>query len=460
MQKNLTKGNIFFNILSFSVPYLISYFLQTLYGLADLFITGQFNGADTITAVSAGSQVMHMLTVMIVGLAMGTTVLISQAVGGNRPEHISKAIGNTISMFMLLSVLFTIMLLAAVPGIVTLMSTPAESVDQTRIYLRICFAGIPCITAYNVISSVFRGMGDSKSPMYFIAVSCVVNIVLDYILIGIFRMGAAGAALGTICSQTASVLLAMIFICKKNMGISLEKKDFKPDANMLGRILKIGVPVALQDGFIQISFLVITVIANQRGVNVAAGVGIVEKIIGVLFLIPSTMMSSVSAIAAQNNGAGEHGRARKTLHYGILISISFGVLFTIICEFYSVPLISLFAKETAVIELGSQYLRSYVFDCIAAGIHFCFSGYFCAYNYSYLSFLHNIISIICVRIPGAYLASLYFPDNLFPMGAAAPLGSLLSAVICLLMYLRISSTVSKMEPVQKAIGPKKGGNTE
>lgn len=435
MQNQLTEGNLFRSIVRFSLPYLLSYFLQTLYGLADLFIVGQYNGAAITSAVSIGSQVMHMITVIIVGLAMGSTVMIGRFVGAKDVRRASKATGNTITIFLVLSIFFTALLLAFCSGVVSVMSTPVEAAEQTRFYLLICFAGIPFITAYNIISAVFRGMGDSKSPMYFIAVACFINIFLDVLFIGCFQMQAVGAALGTVLSQTFSVLFAVIYIRVKKTGISFTRKDLLPDRFILMDIFKVGVPVSLQDGFIQVSFIVITIIANRRGVDVAAAVGIVEKIIGILFLVPSTMLSTVSTIASQNIGAGQYGRARQTLKYGLGITVSFGVFFALLCQAASLPLVGLFSGERAVIRWGSQYLRSYSFDCILAGIHFCFSGYFCACRLSILSFIHNVLSILLVRVPGAWLASQLFPGTLFPMGMAAPLGSLLSALICVGAYL-------------------------
>ncbi|MCI9105947.1 MAG: MATE family efflux transporter, partial [Lachnospiraceae bacterium] len=294
MEKNLTTGSVLKTVLSFSLPYLLSYFLQTLYGMADLFIIGQFNGVESTTAVSIGSQVMHMLTVMIVGLAMGSTVMIGQAIGAEKKEQASQAIGNTVTLFMVLSVALTVGLLFAVKPIVTVMSTPAEAAAKTVSYLTICFMGIPFITAYNIISSIFRGMGDSKSPMYFIAIACGVNIVLDYLFIGGMGLGPAGAALGTTLSQTISVMVFLFIIRRKKTGITLGVNNFKPYRETMTGLLKIGVPIALQDGFIQIAFIVITIIVNKRGLNDAAAVGIVEKIIGILFLVPSSMLQTVS----------------------------------------------------------------------------------------------------------------------------------------------------------------------
>ena len=434
LEKNLTNGSVLKNIAYFSLPYLLSYFLQTLYGLADLFIIGQFEGVASTTAVSIGSQVMHMLTVMIVGLAMGSTVCIGQAVGAGDKKRASAAIGNTVTLFMLLSVVITALLLALVSPIVSVMSTPAEAADGTRAYLTICFIGIPFITAYNIISAIFRGLGDSKSPMIFIAVACAANIALDFIFIGAMGLGPAGAALGTTLSQAISVVFSLVVILRRKSGISLERRDLHPQRDTMGRQLRIGVPVAAQDGLIQIAFIVITVIANRRGLDAAAAVGIVEKIISFVFLVPSSMLSTVSALCAQNIGAGKQARAEQTLRYAVIIAVSFGIIIALLTQFISEQAVGLFTPDTVVIMLGGQYLRGYIWDALFAGIHFCFSGYFCACGRSEISFIHNISAIALVRIPGVYLTSKLFPDTLFPMGLATAAGSLLSVIICVIAF--------------------------
>lgn len=442
MEKNLTTGSVLKNVILFSLPYLLSYFLQTLYGMADLFIIGQFGTVADTTSVSVGSQVMHMITVMIVGLAMGTTVCIGQAVGARDSKKASKNVGNTAVLFMSVSLALTALLLILVKPIVAVMSTPKEAVEGTAAYLTICFIGIPFITAYNIISSIFRGLGDSKSPMYFIAVACVSNIILDYVFMGALHLGPSGAALGTTLSQAISVAVSLIVIIKRK-NIVLVKSDFKPCRFVMGNILKIGVPIALQDGLIQIAFIIITVIANQRGLSEAAAVGIVEKIISFLFLVPSSMLSTVSALGAQNIGANKPERAVKTLRYAIMLACGFGVIVSVIIQFTAEPVVGLFTdgatqEGARVVMFGAQYLRGYIWDCIFAGIHFSFSGYFCACGKSWLSFFHNITAIVLMRIPGVYITSKLFVDTLFPMGLATAAGSLISVIICLIAYSILS----------------------
>lgn len=434
MAQNLTEGSVFKNVVFFSIPYFIAYFLQTLYGMADLFIIGQFNGVAETTAVSIGSQVMHMLTVMIVGLAMGATVGIAQAVGANKKDRAAFNIGNTVTLFMGLSVVLTIVLLMTVNPIVSVMSTPEKAVEGTKQYLIVCFAGIPFITAYNIIASIFRGLGDSKSPMYFIAVACAVNIVLDYVFIGVFGMGAFGAALGTTLSQAFSVAVSLCVMMKRDIGVSLKKRDFKIRKPVMARLLKIGIPVALQDGFIQVSFVVITIIANQRGLTDAAAVGIVEKIIGFLFLVPSSMLSTVSALGAQNIGAKKTDRALRTLWSAMAIATVFGMAVVAVVQFSAAQVVGLFTADGSVKTAGALYLKGYVWDCLFAGIQFCFSGYFCAIGRSELSFLHNVIAIVTVRVPGAYWTSKAFSDTLYPMGLTSSAGSALSIVVCAIAF--------------------------
>ena len=429
---------MFGNLVRFSLPYLLSYFLQTLYGMADLFIIGQFEGVASTTAVSVGSQVMHMLTVMLVGLAMGTTVSIGQAVGAGDRRRAAQDTGNSAVLFAIVSVVLTGVLLLLVRPIVSVMSTPAAAVDGTVAYLTICFLGIPFITAYNVISSVFRGMGDSKSPMIFVVVACAANIALDYLFMGALHLGPAGAALGTTVSQAISVAVSLIAIVRRK-SIVLRRENLRPARSVTGKILRIGAPIALQDGLIQIAFILITVIANRRGLDQAAAVGIVEKVIGFVFLVPSSLLSAVSALGAQNIGAGRPERAAATLRYAVMIAVGFGLIAAAVVQFAAEPIVALFTDGSAadgarVVRFGGQYLRGYIWDCVFAGIHFSFSGYFCACGKSGLSFMHNIASITLVRVPGAYLAARLFPETLFPMGLTSAAGSLLSVLICLIAF--------------------------
>ena len=417
MEHDLTRGNVLKTIAVFALPYMLSYFLQTLYGMADLFIIGRFEGVASTTAVSIGSQVMHMTTVMIVGLAMGATVTIGRAVGAENKPRAARLIGNTVTLFMAGSVVLAAVLVGLVDPIVRIVSTPEQAVAGTRTYLIICFIGVPCITAYNIMASIFRGLGDSRSPMYFIAVACASNIALDYLFMGALHLGPAGAALGTTLSQLVSVIISLVVILRRKSGIHLSGADFKPERSALGEILSIGIPVMMQDGFIQVSFMIITIIANHRGLTDAAAVGIVEKIISFLFLVPSSMLSTVSALGAQNIGDGKHDRVDAILRYAIGIGLTFGLIVAVAVQFIAPSVVRPFTSDEAVVLAGASYIRGYIFDCLFAGVQFSFSGYFCAYGKSGLSFLHNTLSILLVLLPIADWSGFW-----------ADLGELLSSI--------------------------------
>lgn len=345
MEHDLTRGNVLKTIAVFALPYMLSYFLQMLYGMADLYMMGQFSGAAGITAVGNGAQTLYIITVTLVGLAMGTTVIVGHAVGSRRFDRAETAIGNTITLFMGVSVVLAAILLALCPQIVALIGTPAEAVEGTAAYLRICFMGIPFIAAYNILSAIFRGLGDSRSPMYVIGVACIINIALDFLFIGHMGLGPVGAALGTVTAQTASVALALVWLKSRRTNIHVKRSDLRPQPEVLGSILKIGVPVAVQDGCIQVAFMFITVIANHRGLVDAAAVGLIEKMISFLFIVPSSMGATVSALTAQNAGAGKGDRARQVLKDAMTISVVYGCLITVLMWLVA-PALSAFLPRT------------------------------------------------------------------------------------------------------------------
>lgn len=270
--------------------------------------------------------------------------------------------------------------------------------------------------------------------MYFVAVACVINIALDYLFIGFFELGAMGAALGTTLSQMTSVLFAFVTIRRHRGILDVSRSDLYPHRDVIKNILKIGVPIAMQDGFIQVSFLAITVIANQRGLIDAAAVGIVEKFIGLVFIVPSAMLSTVSAISAQNIGAGNMERAKRTMRTAMMITTGYGVVCAVVLQFIPQLAVGIFTDNAQVLAQGADYLRGYVWDCIFAGLHFCFSGFFTACGFSVISFIHNSVSIVCARIPLAWLSSTLYPETLYPMGLSTCIGSMLSCLICVGVY--------------------------
>ena len=452
---DLTTGNIKKTVVRFALPYLAATFLQMFYGLVDLFVVGLYDPATTSNAVSIGAQVMHFLTVMIVGFALGATVGIGQCVGEKDYKRASKMTGTTICIFALIAAVLMTVLLVFVDGVTALMLTPAEAVSETTEYLTVCFAGLPLIIAFNVIAGICRGYGDSKSPLFFVGIACAVNIGLDFLFIGAMDMGAFGAALGTVCGQGVSVVTALIYIGVRKLGYLKTHRDIRLFRNELSVITKVGFPIFAQEALIQLAFVLIMIIANSRGMVDSVSVGVVEKFLGFTFLVPNSFLSAISAITAQNYGAGRPERAREALRFAILINLIWAVAVCVLCELFPGAVIGVFRREPEIIAAGTAYLRSYIIDIIFACVHFCFSGYFNGSSHSGITFLHNILSALIIRIPGAYILSMMYPESLFPMGCASPAGSAFSVVICLFFYYRLrkkeeNSGPGGMRPVGEA----------
>lgn len=435
---DLTKGSVAKTLIAFALPFLFSNFIQAFYGAADLFVVGQYAGSSAVSAVTIGSQLMYIVTSIILGLSMGTTVMLGRKMGEKDDRGLPLVLGNTIWIFSLLALLLMPLMLWQGRNLVQLVQTPPEAVKEAVQYVIICSAGIPFIVAYNVISSILRGLGDSKTPMYFIGIACVVNVVLDFLLAGPAGMGAAGTAVATVAAQAVSSLFALWYLRRHGLPFAFSKKDIGWEEKNGMAIVKIGLPIASQDFLVQISFMVITVIANSRGLIDSAAVGVVEKIIHFAFMVPFAFLSAISAMTAQNAGAGKKERTAQTLKYGMGITVAYGALICLMSQLLPEAMTACFSRDSQVIAAGAQYLKSYSVDCILAGVVFSFNGYLCGMNKALLPFLHNAASIFVIRIPVAYFASTAFPDSLFPMGIASPLGSLFSIIIIAAYFFAFS----------------------
>lgn len=430
-QRNeLTEGKIGAALLKFAVPFLISSFLQALYGAADLFVTGQFADSASVSAVAIGSQVMQTITGIILGISMGATVLIGRKVGEKDFQGAARALGSSALLFGILALALTPLMLLATDGAVSLMETPAPAVAPARDYLFICACGIPFIIGYNAVSGIFRGLGDSKTPMYFIALACAVNICVDYVLIGGFHMGAAGAAAATVLAQGISFLASLLYLRRKGFGFPVSRPHFRLDGYCVGQILKVGLPLALQDALVNVSFLVITAIVNTMGVVASAAVGVVEKIIIFAMLVPQAFASAVATMTAQNLGAGKRGRALRALAWGIGCALAFSAVVCTVMQFVPELFTGLFSKDREVVHAAGQYLRSYSFDCLLVSFVFCMNSYFSGCGKSIVSFLHSMAATFGVRIPVTYMLSRSAAGSLYRMGFAAPAATALSLLIC------------------------------
>ena len=432
--QNFTEGKIFSPLIRFAIPVLLALFLQATYGAVDLLIVGQFGGdnADVfVSAVSTGSQIMMTLTIVITGLAMGLTVYVGERIGAGERKEAGKIIGSGISLFAIISLIVTVVMVLSSSSLTKIMHAPAEAFEDTVLYVTICSAGTLFIVAYNLVGSIFRGIGDSKIPLLTVTIACVLNILCDFILVAVFNMGAIGAAIATVFAQAMSVALSLLIIRKRNLPFDFSRKYIRPDTKHIKSILRLGTPIALQDLLVSISFLVILAIVNSLGLNESAGIGVAEKVCAFIMLIPSAFMQAMSAFVAQNMGAAKYDRAKKALWCGIISSLTVGIIVGYFSFFHGDILAAIFTKDALIIAPATEYLKAYAIDCVFTSFLFCFMGYFNGCGNTTFVMIQGIIGGICVRLPVSWVMSKIIPVSLFKIGLATPIASFVQILLCL-----------------------------
>ena len=431
--ENFTEGRIFSPLIRFALPVLVALFLQTMYGAVDLLVVGQFGGklSDVyVSAVSTGSQLMQTVTVVITGLSMGLTVFVGTKIGAGRKQEAGRIIGSGIGLFGIIAVVLTVVMVFTARLLTQVMHAPEEAFEQTATYITICSAGSLFIVAYNLVGSIFRGIGDSKMPLITVAIACVLNIGGDLLLVAVFHMGAAGAAFATVFAQAVSVLLSLMIIRRRELPFLFAIKDILPKGAYMKEILKVGIPIALQDLLVSISFLAIIAIVNGLGLTESAGVGVAEKMCGFLMLVPSAYMQSMSAFVAQNIGAGKPERARKALWCGIASSLAAGVIMGYFTFFHGDLLAGIFAKDTEVILAAADYLKAYAIDCLLTSFLFCFIGYFNGCSSTTFVMIQGIVGAFGVRLPVSWIMSRQADVSLFHIGLATPASTIVQITLC------------------------------
>ena len=450
--QTFAEGKIFQPLIRFALPVLLALFLQAMYGAVDLLIVGRFGGdmADVfVSAVSTGSQIMMTLTVVITGLAMGLTVYVGEKIGAGKRDEAGEIIGTGISLFAVISIVLTGVMVPASSSLARIMRAPAEAFDSTVWYVAICSAGTLFIVAYNLVGSVFRGIGDSKIPLLTVTIACVLNILGDLLLVAVFHMGASGAALATVFAQAMSVALSLLIIRKRKLPFAFSRKCLRPKATHIKFILKLGTPIALQDLLVSISFLVIIAIVNDLGLTESAGVGVAEKVCAFIMLIPSAYMQSMSAFVAQNVGALQYGRAKKALWYGVASSLAVGIGIGCFTFFHGDLLAGIFAKDASIIAPAAEYLKAYAIDCVLTAFLFCFIGYFNGCGNTTFVMIQGIVGGICVRLPVSWTMSKILPVSLFRIGLATPISTTVQIILCIGFFAIVQRTRKKTEAKEK-----------
>lgn len=441
---DFTQGSILKKLFWFMVPILGALILQAAYGVVDLLVVGRFGSTSGLSAVSTGSQVLNLVTFVVTQLAMGITVLIARYLGERRPQQIAPLLGGGVLVFALISVGLCILLVCFARPISILMQAPEESLDLTVSYVRICGSGIFFIVAYNLLSAIFRGLGDSKSPLLFVLVACVVNIFGDLLLVAGFHMDAAGAALATVFAQTVSVVCAVVMLLKKELPFSLTKEDFRFN-KQCGKFLEIGLPLALQEFLTQLSFLALCAFVNRLGLEASSGYGVASKIVNFAMLVPSALMQSMASFVSQNVGAGNPKRAKQSMFTGIGVGLGFGCVVFALVMMKGDVLAGFFSTDAAVIQSGFDYLKGFAPETIATAVLFSMIGYFNGNQKTLWVMVQGLVQTLLVRLPLAYFMSIQPNASLTNIGLAAPASTAVGIVLNVGFYIYLNRTQNNSE---------------
>ena len=434
---DFTQGSILKKLVAFMMPVLGALILQAAYGAVDLLVVGRYGSTSGLSGVSTGSQVLNLVTFVVTQLAMGITVLIGRYLGEKRPEQIGSVIGGSAVVFAGISIVLFILMVGFAHPISVLMQAPEEAVTLTSSYVRICGSGIFFIVAYNVLSAIFRGLGDSKSPLLFVLVACIINIIGDLALVAGLHMDAAGAAIATVAAQGCSVVFAIVILLKKNLPFSITKKDFRWNVQC-NRFLKIGLPLALQELLTQISFLALCAFVNRLGLEASSGYGVACKIVNFAMLVPSALMQSMASFVSQNVGAGKTKRAKHTLYTGIGVGLAVGCVVFILVMFKGDLLAGFFTTDVAVVQRAFEYLKGFAAETLMTAILFSLIGYFNGNNKTVWVMTQGLIQTLLVRLPFAYVMSIQPNASLIKIGLAAPVSTTVGVIMSVIYYICIN----------------------
>lgn len=446
-KNNFTEGNILKKLSLFMLPVLGALILQAAYGAVDLLVVGRFGSTAGLSAVSTGSQLMNLVTFMVTQLAMGATVLIARYLGEKKPERIGAVLGGATVVFAILATVLFVLLVFFAHPIAVLMQAPSEALGLTTRYVRICGIGIFFIVAYNMLAAIFRGLGDSKSPLLFVLVACLINIAGDLLFVAGFKMDAAGAAIATVMAQAVSVVLAIVILLKKDLPFTLKKSDFRLNPQCR-KFLQVGLPLALQEVLTQASFLALCAFVNRLGLTASSGYGVASKIVSFAMLIPSALMQSMASFVAQNVGASKPKRAKQAMFTGMGIGLVFGCAVFALVMLKGDVLAGIFSTDAEVVQKGFEYLKGFAPETILTAILFSMLGYFNGNNKTVFVMIQGLVQTLLVRLPMSYLMSIQPNASLTKIGLAAPVSTLVGVLLNTAFYLYF--THSQQKELQKA----------
>jgi putative MATE family efflux protein len=435
IEKNLTEGNVARQLILFSLPFMLSNLIQAFYNVADMLIVGNSIGSSGISGVNIGGQVTSIMTNIIIGLTTGGTVVIAQYLGSGDRKSMNETIATLLTFLLTAAVFFTVAMILLSDVILRILQTPGESYAQARSYLNITLLGTIFIFGYNAFSAILRGLGDSRRPLIFVSIACALNVVLDLLFVNTFGMESRGAALATVISQAVSMILCIIYLKRSSFGFDFRLSSFRFYKEHFLMLLRVGIPISIQSVIVNISFLVLTTIANTMGVEASAALGVVAKYNGFAILPAIAVGSSVSAMVAQNMGAGRADRAKKTFHTGFFLAFSVSLVVYVITNLFPEQILSLFDDNPKMIGHGVDYIKTFSLDYLIVPATLCLNGLITGSGHTIVSSVSGIMSSLGFRIPIAILFGIVLGKGMRGLGMAAPVASLATAIIVFFYYI-------------------------
>ncbi|MCH5211290.1 MAG: MATE family efflux transporter [Oscillospiraceae bacterium] len=431
---DFTTGSIPKAMLRFSLPFFLTSLIQSLYNIADIMVISRFCGTAGVAGAAIGGNILNTATYTIIGLCNGGAIMTAQYAGMKSDKDIKETINTTFGLMLILSVVFTAAALILSDKILTLLNTPAEAFEQTKSYFSVCMFGAVFIFGYNTVCAVLRGLGDSKTPMYFGIGACVLNIFLDLLLVGGFNMNASGAALATIISQASALLGCIIYLKKRSFIFDFKLSGFRIIPKKAVDILKLGLPGAIQSAIVSGGFLIVSSITNSLGVNAASGVAVAAKINNFAQMPANSIGMAVSSMVGQNVGAEKFDRARGTLKTGIAVSLCIGALLFLFVESFPLQLMGLLVDDAEVLSEALPYLRVTAFDYLLVALIFPLNGLCNGSGHTLFTMIPSIFSSVIARIPVAVFCVRTLNLGLLGVGISTPTGTISAIIICAVYY--------------------------
>jgi len=435
IENDLTQGSVFKKLWAFTLPFIGANLLQTLYGMVDLYIVGRYAETADVSAVSVAGTVIATFLMLLIGLSVGATVVVGQHFGAGDRDSLASVSATAFTLAWIVGIGLMVIVAALTIPVLGWINTPKEAMGGAIAYMLICSVGYIFQSVYNMLSGILRGVGDSRSPLLFVAVSTAVNIVGDILLVGVFGLGAAGAAIATVLAQLLCMVYGILHVKKRGFPFDFRPKSHQLEKDDACALLHVGIPVALQEALVMFSFIILEGIINRFGLNASAAAGILDKIFLFATIPTNAFNASISAMVAQNIGAGEPKRASRCLWYGSLLSELFAVVFFLLGLFVPDKLVGIFTTDGGVIAEGVSYYAGYKYEYLLCSLAFCVNGFINGTGHTKLTLVNNIVSTYAVRIPLCLIAANVLGAGLYGVGYALPVASLVQVLVGYVFFL-------------------------